>query len=527
MKVWCKSSLCYVEPDMEPGEGEGGKFTLRAVKNGYASCQILVRSEKSFRIREIRFEGLEQVDCRYHFQETIEFDKGRFQDPLSNALQTDVKENYTQSIWVTVFAGEEGGAGTKEGVIKIVTDLGTFETGLTLVLYNCCIPSNREAAFVTEYWMNTVNFWFRYPDRKQPDFIRDRYGCEKYGDKWWKINRAIAENMKENRINVLFVRTHDLLLDGGTTIDEAGNYHFRWELFDRWLDLFIKYADVKLFAGYHLVVQTEGKDVYMIDRDENGEYEIVISPIGSEKTKRWMEQFLTALYAHLTERGIRDRWYQHIEDEPSEAASYCYAREQVRKYMPGILCMDAIDNQNPMKDLQQQMDVWIPRVDIYEKNREFYDYRMGQGDGRWIYTCCEPHHHNYMNKMMGFPLLHNRLLGWACFTNHFSGFLHWGYNFWDPEDIYFGLNRKNICKGDGYIVYPDKENGSVKGSVRMISTRDSAQDYELLKLLADRNPKKAFELAGRAAGRFNDFVWDEKEFEQIYGELLEELNKVL
>lgn len=195
--------------------------------------------------------------------------------------------------------------------------------------------------------------------------------------------------------------------------------------------------------------------------------------------------------------------------------------------MPGILCMDAIDNQNPMKDLQQQMDVWIPRVDIYEKNREFYDYRMGQGDGRWIYTCCEPHHHNYMNKMMGFPLLHNRLLGWACFTNHFSGFLHWGYNFWDPEDIYFGLNRKNICKGDGYIVYPDKENGSVKGSVRMISTRDSAQDYELLKLLADRNPKKAFELAGRAAGRFNDFVWDEKEFEQIYGELLEELNKVL
>ena len=154
MKVWCKSSLCYVEPDMEPGEGEEGKFTLRAVKNGYASCQILVRSEKSFRIREIRFEGLEQVDCRYHFQETIEFDKGRFQDPLSNALQTDVKENYTQSIWVTVFAGEESGAGTKEGVIKIVTDLGTFETGLTLVLYNCCIPSNREAAFVTEYWMN-------------------------------------------------------------------------------------------------------------------------------------------------------------------------------------------------------------------------------------------------------------------------------------------------------------------------------------------------------------------------------------
>lgn len=526
MKIWCESSLCYVEPDTEPGENAKGSFTLRTAKNSHASYQILMRNELSFRIRDVLFVDLGNTDCRYNFQEAIEFEKGCFQDPLSNEKQADVEADYTQSIWITVYAGEQSEAAVTGGVVRVVTDQGVFDTQLELVVCECRIPSPKEAAFVTEYWMNTVNFWFRYPDRSQPDFIKERYGCEKYSEAWWKVNRAIAGNMKENRINILFVRTHDLLLDGGSTLDEEGNYHFKWELFDKWIDFFIKYADVRLFAGYHLVVQTEGRDVYIIDKDENGDCEIVISPIGSKKTERWLEQFLTALSDHLAEKGIRDRWYQHIEDEPGEAGSYCYGREMVRKFMPGIKCMDAIDNQAPMKQMQGQMDVWIPRVDIYEKNREFYDYRMGQGDGRWIYTCCEPHHHNYMNKMMGFPLLHTRLIGWACFYNHFSGFLHWGYNFWDANDIYFGLNRKNICKGDGYIVYPDAKNYGIKNSVRMISTRDSARDYELLKLLADRNPKKAFELAGRAARRFNDFLWDGAEFEKIYGELLDELDKI-
>lgn len=523
MKIWCRSSLCYIEPETDLEKEEDRSFTVRTAGNCYVTYQILIRNEEAFRIKGVRFEELEDIECRYNFQETIVFEKGAFQDPLSNEKEITVKENYTQSIWITVFAGENCVAGEKRGIVKILTNQGEFDTKLCFVVYGYAIPSTCEAAFVTEYWMNTVNFWFRYPDKNQPDFIKERYGCEKYSDKWWKINEAIAQNMKENRVNILFVRTHDLLLDGGTTIDEEGKYHFKWDLFDKWIDFFIERAQIRLFAGYHLVVQTEGKDAYLIERNEKGEYEIAISPIGSEKTERWMEQFLTALYEHLSDKGIKDRWYQHIEDEPAEAESWQYSREKVRKYMPGIKCMDAIDNHIPMKKLQSYMDVWIPRVDVYEKNKEFYDYRLGQGDGRWTYTCCEPHYHNYVNKMIGFSMLHNRVIGWACFANHFSGFLHWGYNFWDASDIYFGLNDKNICKGDGYIVYPDVPNLGIKNSIRMVSTRDSAQDYELLKMLADIDAKKAFELAGRVVRNFHDFIWDEEEFERVHRELLEAL----
>lgn len=368
--------------------------------------------------------------------------------------------------------------------------------------------------------MNSVNFWFRYPDTTQLDFFRHYYGFEKYSDAWWQLNQRIAEHMKENRINVLFVRTHDLLLDGGSDLDEAGNYQFRWELFDKWIAFFEKHADIKLFAGYHLVVQTEGKDVYLLEK-KDGKMQIGIAPIGGDAAQNWMKQFLTALYTHLQELGIADRWLQHIEDEPAEAASWKSARHLVQNYMPGICCMDAIDHQEPMAELQGEMNLWIPRVDVYENNRDFYDYRLSLGERRWIYNCCEPHHQNYMNKFLGWPLIHNRALPWGCFVNHFNGFLHWGYDFWDPDDIWFGFNENVRIKGDGYIVYPDVPQNNIKNSIRMIATRDGAQDFELLKILADKNPKKAYEEARKVALRFNDFNWEPQNLEQTRIEIWE------
>lgn len=524
MKIWTESPLKRINTDALPPEKLKKERSLAMARNSCESFQIALRSEADFTIEKVEITGLKEIVCRYYFQEEIAFEDKSYQDPLSNEEMIEVKKNVTQSIWITVFVEKTVEAGKRKGEAKVITNQGSYEIDLTVQVYPVTIPDTKEGAFETEYWMNSVNFWFRYPSKDQLDFINYHYGCEKYSDAWWKINRAIADNMKENRINVLFVRTHDLLLDGGTILLEDGTYQFKWELFDQWIAFFDTYAQVKLFAGYHLVVQTEGKDVYIID-NVDGRPEIVISPIGSEKTENWLKQFLTALYEHLEEKGIKDRWLQHVEDEPSEPDSWKYARDQVRTYMPGIDCMDAIDRQSPMPPLQEQMDLWIPRVDVYEKNREFYDYRLGRGDRRWIYTCCEPTEQNYTNKFIDWPLLHNRVIAWGCFVNHFSGFLHWGYNFWDPEDKYFGLNPQAIIRGDGYIVYPDKERNGIKNSIRMISTRDGAQDYELLKLLADKNPEKAYRLARKVIARFNDFNWNVEEFEANRAKLLEELRE--
>ncbi len=523
IKVWMEGAIKRIEPDETAPAREKAERTLHMARNSYESCQILLRGEEAFEILGLDFAVSDKLLFRYNFQETIVFEKESFQDPLSNERTWQAEAGKTQSIWVTAYAGEETEPGSYEGTVTVRTDAGDLEMKLAVCVYGAVLPRNAEAAFMTEYWVHTVNFWFHFPNAEQLDFLQYYYGCEKYSDAWWDVNRKIAQNMKENRINVLFVRTLDLLLDGGSRQKEDGSWHFCWELFDRFTALFEEYADVRLFAGYHLVVQTEGKRIYLLTQDE-GKVQVGMADIGSEEADDWMRQYLTALYAHLGECGYRDRWLQHVEDEPGEAASWHYGREMVRQYMPGIRCADAVYLQEPVPALQGQMDLWIPRVDTYECNRAFYDYRLAQGELRWTYNCNEPYYQNYMNKFLGWPLIHNRALAWACFTNHFNGFLHWGYDYWDPDDEYLGLNPKAVVKGDGYIVYPDGKNGCVKNSVRMMATRDGAQDFELLKLLADKDPAAAYDKSRKVAARFNDFNWDPGNLEQIRQEILEALD---
>jgi hypothetical protein len=131
-----------------------------------------------------------------------------------------------------------------------------------------------------------------------------------------------------------------------------------------------------------------------------------------------------------------------------------------------------------------------------------------------------PNTPNYMNKFIDLPYWHNRLLFWGCFVRGFTGFLHWGYNFWDSEDEWFGLNPKAHFKGDGYIVYPDSAHNAVKGSARLINTRGSAEDYELLRIVAERDAALAYGIAGRLVSNFHDFTWDTAKILRAREELL-------
>ena len=302
LKCWTESPLNRVEPDMRIPEKTHNARKLHMARNSYESYQILLQGGEEFVIREVRFTDFsvsKGLIFSYNCQEEITFEKESFQDPLSNDAAWQVKAGKTQSVWINVYADKELETGNYSGNVIVVTDLGELKTGLEIRVHAAVLPKNSEAAFATEYWMNTVNFWFRYPNSEQLDFLHHYYGCEKYGSAWWDINRDIAKNMKENRVNVLFVRTQDLLLDGGSRLDEEGIYHFHWDLFDRFISFFEEHADIKLFAGYHLIVQTEGKNVYLRDQID-GKMQIGIAPIGRGNSKPNTQKTL----AHLLKMAV-------------------------------------------------------------------------------------------------------------------------------------------------------------------------------------------------------------------------------
>jgi hypothetical protein len=82
----------------------------------------------------------------------------------------------------------------------------------------------------------------------------------------------------------------------------------------------------------------------------------------------------------------------------------------------------------------------------------------------------------------------------------FTGFLHWGWNFWTPEPVkdtqpVIDANRQLLPPGDAFIVYPDRAGKSAYSSIRLETMREGIEDYELLTPLRQKNPAIAEQLS--------------------------------
>jgi hypothetical protein len=141
------------------------------------------------------------------------------------------------------------------------------------------------------------------------------------------------------------------------------------------------------------------------------------------------------------------------------------------------------------------VDVQIPIIWYYDQEKDFYKKHQKSGGEVWFYISCDTR--DYANRFCDRPLLQNRLLHWFNFRFDITGYLHWGLSWWEVigGDTKTGLvdNHKTLSAGDCFIIYPGYE--KVYSSLRFATMRDAVCDYELLKLLENRDPSKAKQLA--------------------------------
>jgi hypothetical protein len=131
---------------------------------------------------------------------------------------------------------------------------------------------------------------------------------------------------------------------------------------------------------------------------------------------------------------------------------------------------------------------------------------------------------------MDYPLLKVRLLHWLDFRYGFTGFLHWGWNYWTPEPTLdtqpvIDANTELLPSGDAFIVYPDKARKSVRSSIRLETMLEGIEDYEMLMTLKAKNPEAAERLGKDAIAGFTDYVRSVEKFRAIERQLLEALGK--
>jgi hypothetical protein len=132
----------------------------------------------------------------------------------------------------------------------------------------------------------------------------------------------------------------------------------------------------------------------------------------------------------------------------------------------------------------------------------------------------------FPNRFIELPLLKTRYVHWLHFRYGATGYLDWGFNYWqsaadgDPfgetSAVQAGGNPRP--GGDSRIVYPAK--GRVVSSIRLEAMRDGIFDYEPLKMLEEKQPEKAKEICQRLVFSFTSSDLDIKSFRRVRSELL-------
>ncbi|MEI7437031.1 MAG: DUF4091 domain-containing protein [bacterium] len=343
--------------------------------------------------------------------------------------------------------------------------------------------------------------------------IAKHHGLKLWSGPYWRMLRKYADLMQRGRQNCVLVYNNDLfeMTPQGPVLDRQRLRRI-----------------VKIFtdAGIYYI---EGSWVAGRKEWTSPTFEAALSmkPATTPEGYATIEAICRQLGEEIAANGWKDRWLQHVADEPLplNASDYRILCGIVRKLMPGILIMDAI--QDPT--LVGSVDMWCPQVQEYERDREAYEATRAQGDKVWCYTCCFPGG-PWLNRLLDQELLRPALIGWGVALYKLDGFLHWGLNWWEgdcrkltsPARPAEKPKANRLPPGDTHMIYPGAA-GPLSG-LRFEAHREGFEDHALLRRLQKENPRAAAAVLRKVIRGFSDYTKDVQRFRAGRKMLLEALS---
>ncbi len=107
--------------------------------------------------------------------------------------------------------------------------------------------------------------------------------------------------------------------------------------------------------------------------------------------------------------------------------------------------------------------------------------------GLWVYYACNELI-GYSNCYLSMPSWRTRSIGMQLYKYNISGFLHWGFNYYnnrasgDAINPYLDLGGEDwVNAGDCFVVYPDQD-GTPLESIRLMTFEEAMQDVRAMRL---------------------------------------------
>lgn len=547
---WTESSNVNVFRDDTQTAAHTQTLSFTSAVNEFESAQIVLRATGAFTITGVTFSDLTgtagaigRENFKYNYVEyesltgnssgqnastVVRPAPGWFPEALSNEASVAVEKNAAQPVWVRLYTPKGTGAGVYSGTAVVHTTAGDFSVPVQAKVYDVTLPEPSEGEFGFSFWSNIAGLWDLNDENDQ---IAVLYGYERWSDDWWALVGDIAQLMKDNRSNNLYINPVTLVKDGpGTRLDENGVYHFDWSRFDEYIEYFIEKGVVKNLEGMTLLSCVYGSDynVYTLTGELNQPLRHETLGFSDPRSQAWLEQFIPAYVDHITEKGWDEIWIQHIGDEPfdvpAQVTKWGAVRDMIRARNPKIRCGDAVDNGNAFSAVQKlNSDIYFPILSVHESSVERCDELRAQGKEVYMYTCLNPQG-GYLNRYVDKPVWQMKTIGWLSYLRGATGHLHWGFNEWFryQTDIFQTIPLQSY-KGDNFTIHPDVDavtqpdgtlisstprRPKVKSSIRYEAVRDACEDYEIFKILEQRDRDLAKEIAGSLVTNGTSFSTD-------------------
>lgn len=438
---------------------------------------------------------------------------GFFPDPIIDTLFIDVREDYTQPIWVSINIPKNTPSGEYNGQLKVKGRVSNKNIELHVPFSIHVYPVTIDASSL---W---VTNWFGLGEN-QLKLMNKGDSVIPFSDKYWELLKVIAQKMADYDQNVVLIAPLSL---AKYSLND-GKYNIDFSHFDKYVETFRQAGALKRIEGGHIggrmgEWETSFGVTVPIANSDTTIFEM--HPISDQVAQNFYKQFIPSLLAHLEEKGWDKIYMQHVADEPTDQnyQSYIDIASFFKKLAPDIPIIDAVMT----KKLNNIVDIWVPILDLLDKDYDYFEGRQSKGDEVWTYTCTGPQG-NYANRFIELPLIKTRILHWINFRYNITGYLHWGFNYWNDQPFDETVQPDTDWPGgDSYIVYPGYK--KLYSSIRLETMRDGIMDYELLKMLSQKHPDKAKEICSQIVYSFNRYNTDIKVFREKRKLILELLSK--
>ena len=538
VSTWFVDSLVKVFPGDVWGAHALRSPEFSGARNQHVSVQLAVRSSQplpdlSVEVKPLeggagrRLSGVEVHRVAYVVvgshtpdcppEELVGVAPGWYPDPLED-FPFNLEPRRTTPIWVTIHVPADAPAGIYEGSILV-------RSGGRLVARRPFRVKVVSASVPEEMSLKVTN-WFTLDDKTSQQF----FGVAAFSPEWWMLVANVARVLAAHRQNVILTPLLTLIQPRL----EGGNLQYDFTNFDRWVETFRQAGAIGYIEGSHLLDRAGSYDAPLLVptfQIVDGEPQRVSLPPDDSRVETALSAFLAALGKHLKEKAWDILYLQHVLDEAhgNEPPYYGRFAALVHQQMPGIPTLDAIDAAHMPEVLQNNCDVWVPQLGLFDDQMALLKQRIESGRAVWFYTCLYPQK-RYLNRLMDFPLIKVRLLQWLDFRYGFTGFLHWGGNYWTPKPLLdtqpvIDDNTELLPPGDAFIVYPDREHLTVRSSIRFEAMREGIEDYEMLRALKAHDPAAAEQISASAISSFTEYVRDAAAFRSIEQRLLDALSR--